>query len=190
MGREHAQAYAWLSQTEDVEIAGVVGRDSAKVRMLGKEVGAPHFTDPARVLEDDAIDAIDIAYPSSLHRQFALAAPESLRRQVGSADGRIFLARDSDAIVGFAATRRMDDDSAELAGIIVLQGQLGCGIGSGLLAAAVDAAHRDGYRRIVVRTEVDNERALAFYKTKGFVAVRRMPDPSVPVEVWELVRGL
>ena len=120
----------------------------------------------------------------------AITAPENLRRQVGGADGRIFLARESDAIVGFAATRRMDDDSVELAGIIVLQSQLGCGIGSGLLAAAVDAAHRDGYRRIVVRTEVDNERALAFYKAKGFVAVQRMPDPSVSVEVWELVRGL
>lgn len=76
MGREHALAYAWLRETEDVELAGVVGRDVGRAQKLGDEVGALAFTDPTEVLEDGSVDAIDLAYPASLHREYAVAALE------------------------------------------------------------------------------------------------------------------
>ncbi len=117
---------------------------------------------------------------------------DSLLQRIGRPNGRMFLAKDSARVVGFAANRKVDDETVELAGIVVLQSLLGRGIGSRLLEAALNAARKDGYKRIIVRTEVDNERAISFYKAKGFTAGKTETEEvgGVSVEVLELSRDL
>jgi UDP-N-acetylglucosamine 3-dehydrogenase len=73
MGRVHASVYASMS---GVEIAGIVGRTRARAASLAGEVGAPALTDPWMILDDDSVDAIDVTFPSGLHRQWTIAALE------------------------------------------------------------------------------------------------------------------
>ena len=49
------------------------------------------------------------------------------------------------------------------------------GIASGLLAAVVDQASRDGCARLLLEVREDNTAALAFYAARGFVEVDRRP---------------
>lgn len=72
-GSTHAEAYASMP---DVELAGVVGRREGKVQQLAGTLGVPAFTDPRRILDDETLDAIDICYPTFVHREYVIAALE------------------------------------------------------------------------------------------------------------------
>jgi predicted dehydrogenase len=73
MGRMHARVYRALPE---VELAGIVGRDPTRVNTVAADLGIPAFTDPRRLLDDDSVHAIDVTYPTALHREFVVAALE------------------------------------------------------------------------------------------------------------------
>jgi ribosomal protein S18 acetylase RimI-like enzyme len=100
-----------------------------------------------------------------------LTTVEAVRARVGGPDRRMFLAWHARRVVGFAATKRICDDSVELSGIIVLESQAGLGIGTALVEAGMAAARQDGYREMIVKTETTNARARTFYERTGFHAV-------------------
>ena len=83
----------------------------------------------------------------------------------------MYVAYLSDAAVGFAATRMIEESHIELAGIVVLRSMLGRGIGTPLVEAAVAACRAQGVERITVSTETNNERAISFYRARGFEPV-------------------
>jgi ribosomal protein S18 acetylase RimI-like enzyme len=87
-------------------------------------------------------------------------------------DQDFFIARDEEGVVGMAINKKVDEGTIELTGIIVLQDHLGRGFGTGLAMMAEGAAMRRGAKRIIVKTEARNLRALAFYRSRGFVKVR------------------
>jgi len=120
-----------------------------------------------------------------------ISAPEALRERIGGPERRVFLARIGTEVVGFAATRRLDRTSVELAGIMVHPDRRG-GVGMPLLEAAVRAARRSAYRRMAVHTETDNDGALRFYRKAGFTPLRRhtVDVEGTAVDVWELERDL
>lgn len=101
-----------------------------------------------------------------------ITTKEALEAIITRPHSRLFVAREKGKIVGFCATRKFDDKTVELAGIIVLETMLGRGIGSKLFEEARSVALRDGFRCMFVKTEANNERALVFYKEKRFVVVR------------------
>ena len=113
-----------------------------------------------------------------------LTAPDAILARLGGPDRRLFLARRDGRVAGFAATRRIDPATVELAGVIVLQTMIGQGVGGGLVDAAVAGAIGDGCPQMVVRTEADNDRSRAFYRRHGFVEV------GFPVEPVEGVGGV
>jgi ribosomal protein S18 acetylase RimI-like enzyme len=121
-----------------------------------------------------------------------LTTRDSVRKRIGGPDRRMFLAWEDDQVVGFAATKRIDIDTVELAGIIVLPSYSGRGVGSTLVEAALRGARAESYRSMIVRTETTNNLARAFYEARGFVfgrvTVEHLDDTSV--EVWELSRDL
>jgi ribosomal protein S18 acetylase RimI-like enzyme len=121
-----------------------------------------------------------------------LTTLEAFRDRVGGPDRRMFLAWDRDRVVGFAATRRVDDTTVELAGIIVLPVTAGRGVGSALLAAAVATARDDEYREMTVLTESSNDRARAFYEAHEFVVGASTTEPveGTPVELSSFTRNL
>ncbi|HLJ66865.1 MAG TPA: Gfo/Idh/MocA family oxidoreductase [Chloroflexota bacterium] len=73
MGRTHARVFAAIPE---VTIAGMVGRSRERVEEVAREVGVPALTDPWAILDDESVEAIDITYPSALHREWAVAALE------------------------------------------------------------------------------------------------------------------
>lgn len=105
---------------------------------------------------------------------------------------RMFVARSGGAVVGFAATRHLNANEVELAGIIVAPDMGGRGIGGELLDVALAAAREGGYRTMLVRTETDNTAALAFYQKHGFTKTRHTAQvvEGAEIEVWELTRAL
>ena len=121
-----------------------------------------------------------------------VARTESIRARLGTADRRMFIAVRDDDVVGFAATRRLDDALVELAGIVVRASESGSGIGSALVHAAVVTARHDGSERIVVRTETSNSRAIGFYEALGFGFDRCSTEhvEGTDVEVAELSRAV
>jgi ribosomal protein S18 acetylase RimI-like enzyme len=121
-----------------------------------------------------------------------IAAPEALRARIRGPERRMFLAWEGDEVVGFAATRMVDDRTVELAGIVVRQTMVGRGIGTPLVEAAVASAGAHGFARIVTKTETHNDRALSFYEGRGFVPTGTSTEDveGIPVDVVELERPL
>jgi predicted dehydrogenase len=68
LGRFHAQKYAALP---DCQLVGVVDADPERARKVGEELGVPHFTDVAAVL--DRVEAVSIAVPTTRHHEVAQA---------------------------------------------------------------------------------------------------------------------
>lgn len=66
LGRFHAQKYAALPECK---LVGVVDADPARARAVGQELGVPHYTDAAAVL--DQVEAVSIAVPTSRHYEVA-----------------------------------------------------------------------------------------------------------------------
>jgi ribosomal protein S18 acetylase RimI-like enzyme len=114
-----------------------------------------------------------------------IAAPEAIRARIGGPSRRMFLAYLADSVVGFAATRTVGDQSIELAGVVVLDAMIGRGIGTPLVAAAVESARGHGFSLMTVSTETENERALRFYRARGFEvtgkSITTVEDTEVPV---------
>lgn len=121
-----------------------------------------------------------------------LTAPATFRSNIGGPDRRMFVARAGDEIVGFSANRRIDPDTVELAGIVVLADHGGRGVGTALVEAAVEQARSEGYGSMVVKTETSNHRARSFYEKLGFEVDGTESEPvdSTTVEVWRLSRRL
>ena len=65
--------------------------------------------------------------------------------------------------------RKTDDRTVELAGIIVRQDQIGKRIGTELFEMARKEAVKSRFTIMLVKTEPTNEKALHFYRSKGFV---------------------
>jgi len=105
-----------------------------------------------------------------------LASERSLRAKLTDPALRIFVAEDAGRVLGFASLKKLDSFTAELSGIAVLQGMVGRGVGTALLKAARESGAIAGYRKVVVKTEVSNERAISFYKKQGFVEIAKTTE--------------
>lgn len=97
-----------------------------------------------------------------------IASEGYLQRLVQNPNLKVFISRIGRDVVGFCAIRKMDIHSVELAGIIVRQDLVGKGIGSGLFEAAKKEAVKSRFNTMIVKTEPKNDRALSFYRGKGF----------------------
>lgn len=71
MGRVHLEA---LRRTEGVEVAAIVGRESASAEKLARGFDIPWTADLAKVLEDSSIDAVHVCTPNASHYALSLAA--------------------------------------------------------------------------------------------------------------------
>ena len=121
-----------------------------------------------------------------------IAAPEAIAARLGGPQRRMFIAWVNNRIGGFATTRRLTFAAIELSGVVVLQSLIGGGVGSALFRGAADSARGDGFHKMTVSTETDNERALRFYERCGFTVVGRSTTDAAgtDIEVWDLEMAL
>jgi len=71
MGAEHAGAYAHIP---DIEVVGVFARDLERARSVADICGAQPFDDATALIQNDAVDAIDVCLPSVIHHSFVMMA--------------------------------------------------------------------------------------------------------------------
>jgi len=121
-----------------------------------------------------------------------IASHDFLSSLIDRDDVRIFLAWEGDDVVGFASNAKVDKDTVELSGIVVLDSRTGKGIGSELLESAIEAAKSDGFSTMIVKTESFNNRAIQFYRRKGFKKkdTRMEEIEGVKVELLVLERAI
>jgi ribosomal protein S18 acetylase RimI-like enzyme len=105
-----------------------------------------------------------------------LASEQTLRTLLANPAIQIFVADDTGEIVGFSSLKRIDSDTVELSGIVVLQNLVGRGLGTELFETASAFAVMEGYLKMMVKTEVINDRAVAFYKKLGFVEAKETEE--------------
>lgn len=114
-----------------------------------------------------------------------IARPDAVRARLGGPTHHMAIAVHADEVVGFAAIRLRDRGEVELAGIVVRRAWAGRGVGTELVGLALDISRRAGATRMTVRTEIDNETAIAFYESLGFEQrsheVERVGDTDVAV---------
>jgi ribosomal protein S18 acetylase RimI-like enzyme len=121
-----------------------------------------------------------------------LASEQTLRTLLANPAIRIFIAEDAGEVAGFSSLKRIDSSTVELSGIVVLQSLVGRGLGTELFETARVFASKEGYLKMVVKTEIINGRAIAFYKKLGFAEISRVTEDveGTDVRLQVLVRGL
>ena len=105
-----------------------------------------------------------------------IASEGFLGRILSTPSRPIFVAEEGKRIVGFSSLREVDRFVIELSGIVVLEEYSGRGVGSSLFGKSSEFSLKAGYRKIMVKTEVFNERAIVFYKKLGFLETERTTE--------------
>ena len=97
-------------------------------------------------------------------------------RIAGRADQALLVADDGTAVVGWmhvgAYPYLESDESAEILGLVVADGQRSRGIGAALVSAAEGWATERGCQVLRVRSRITRDRAHAFYERGGFERVK------------------
>ncbi len=102
-------------------------------------------------------------------------SPVQLRGTLQQPGSWLRIARDGDRPVGFSLCRLIVDE-AELLLIAVCPESRGTGVGTALLAAALDDARARGVSEIFLEMRDGNAAARALYAGRGFVEVGRRRD--------------
>jgi ribosomal protein S18 acetylase RimI-like enzyme len=116
-----------------------------------------------------------------------ISSEEFLLRRLTSPNVRIVVAERDKEILGFASIRAMGKEEAELSGIVVLEGASGLGLGTKLIGKACESTVKLGFKRLLVKTEALNHRAIGFYKKNGFTESTKIFEKVGRVKVPVLV---
>jgi putative acetyltransferase len=82
--------------------------------------------------------------------------------------GMFLVALNGKQVIGSGALRKLDDKTAEIKRLWLLEAYHGQGIGYRLLSQLIDFAREQGYIRIRLQTSPEQVRALDFYRKVGF----------------------
>ena len=121
-----------------------------------------------------------------------ISSEEFLAQRLLDPKRRFVVAERGGEVLGFASVRCMGRGKGELSGVVVLESETGRGLGTKLVERACEEGTKLGIRRMVVKTEVFNERALEFYKKNGFIEVEKTTEKvgKTPVPTQVLERNL
>lgn len=98
------------------------------------------------------------------------------RTQYAPPSGAFLVAVDGGRIIGTAAIRRIDDETAELRRMWLLPEYHGRGIGYRLATELLAFARAAGYLRVRLSTDALQRRAIRFYRQLGFYPIDRYRD--------------
>jgi GNAT superfamily N-acetyltransferase len=122
----------------------------------------------ARAAERDALEALQrrASLMNEADRAALLAHPDAIDLPLEQvAGGRVMVARNGAAILGFAVLLRGTDDAAELDGLFVEPSAWRSGIGRALVEAACARARSEGANLVHV---IAGREAVGFYQACGF----------------------
>jgi len=90
--------------------------------------------------------------------------------------GMFLVALDGEQVIGSGALRRLDDETAELKRMWLLEAYHGQSIGYRLISQLIDFASISGYEHIRLQTSHEQIRALNFYRKVGFYEIPSYND--------------
>ena len=70
-GQTHAKIFSSFS---DVEVVGIVGRDTKKTKEIAHTLDIQGYSDPETLISNPNVDAIVVCYPTELHAKYTVAA--------------------------------------------------------------------------------------------------------------------
>ena len=97
--------------------------------------------------------------------------------------GMFLVALNGKQVIGSGALRRLDNETAELKRMWLLESYHGQGIGYRLLMQLIDFARQSGYKRIRLQTSPKQFRALDFYTKVGSYEIPTYNDDSDEVSM-------
>ncbi len=86
-------------------------------------------------------------------------------------EGLFLVALDGEQVIGSGALRKLDERTAELKRMWLLEAYHGQGIGYRLITQLFDFARQTGYTQVRLQTSPEQVRALEFYRRVGFYEI-------------------
>lgn len=120
------------------------------------------------------IFGFDGTLEDSIHHFLAagkLKDMDDLQANYFKAGGTFLVALNGEQVIGSGALRRLDDQTAELKRMWLLDAYQGQGIGYRLITELFEFARQQGYARVRLQTSSEQARALAFYRKVGFYEI-------------------
>jgi ribosomal protein S18 acetylase RimI-like enzyme len=108
------------------------------------------------------------------------ATRDSIQRRLGEGNRRYFLGLLDGEPIGLLRTGAWSG-FADVTSFGVLPRHQGRGYGRQMLLAAVDLLRREGWQRIQIEVETENDRALGLYRTCGFAVIAKFDYHRLPV---------
>jgi putative acetyltransferase len=96
---------------------------------------------------------------------------DNLQANYLDAGGTFLVALNGEQVIGSGALRKLDDETAELKRMWLLEAYHGQGIGYRLIKQLFDFARGHGYSWIRLQTSPEQVRALTFYRRVGFYEI-------------------
>ena len=93
--------------------------------------------------------------------------------QVDNEEQSFLVALDNNRVIGSGAVGRIDEQTCELKRMWLLEPYQGQGIGYRLLQALIDFARQQGYTKMWLETDQEQEQAIRFYRRVGFQPIPR-----------------
>jgi putative acetyltransferase len=87
--------------------------------------------------------------------------------------GLFLVITDMDEVIGTGAIRRIDNSICELKRLWLLEKYQGKGIGYRILQELIKFAQANGYEKIRLETDNEQERAIRFYQSVGFQRIEK-----------------
>ncbi len=87
--------------------------------------------------------------------------------------GLFLVITDKDEVIGTGAIRRIDDRICELKRLWLLEKCQGKGMGYRVLQELIKFAQENGYQKIWLETDNEQERAVRFYQSVGFRSIEK-----------------
>ena len=122
------------------------------------------------VIIDGEMAGLVLAYSHRTKRSLELPTAGQILRLTGMMGFMRFVWR----VLPLLGVKESERDEYYISHIAVLPEYQGQGIGTQLLAHTENKARERGFRRIALVVGVDNERAMAFYKRRGYKMVERI----------------
>lgn len=107
-------------------------------------------------------------FAAVLEREHELDDMDHYQEVYGGGRGIFLVVLDGARLVGTGALRPLDEHTAELKRIWLLEEYHGRGLGLRLVRALLGFARQAGYGRVVLQTSLQSARALGFYRKLGF----------------------
>lgn len=110
-------------------------------------------------------------FAAMLEDEHELQDVDNFEQVYGGGRGLFLIASEDEQVIGTGAIRPLEAATAELKRLWLLQEYHGQGTGYRIVKQLLEFARKAGYKRVVLQTSNQAQRALVFYRQLGFTEI-------------------